>query len=123
MADNCDAACVKIIINSGLMAPIADELAEMVGKDHPLFVSARVLAAATRANYQAFNVAIEQGIMKRTEEPSTWKGCAQATQLIEWVGIANNGGTMPRGAADMMRAWTIEANKRTAALVSGRGIA
>jgi hypothetical protein len=118
--DICDPACQKIIINSGLMAPIADELAEMLGEEHPLFKPARILSFATRANYQAFTVAIDQGVITRADGPSEWKGCPEATQLMDWVALVNNGGTLPRGAANIMHAWTIEANRRTAALVSGR---
>lgn len=113
---------MKIIINSGLMAPVAELLAETVGEGHPLHQPARVLALATRATYHAYQVAIEQGIITRVTEPANWKGCAQATQLIEWVNSVNSGGTVARGAAELMRTWTLEANKRTAALVSGRTV-
>ena len=119
----------KIIINGRLMATNADLLAETVGADHSLFKSARVLASASRAMVQAYDEAVAEGIVALPSRPWGWKGCAQATQLMQWVEAAESGELIvgeadsinsTGWAARKMREWTIEANKRTAALVSGR---
>ena len=110
----------KIIINGRVMATNAALLAETLGHQHAMYGAAMVLAAASRAMVQAFDESAAEGITKLPERPWGWKGCAQATQLIEWVSMVNHGATLPRGAVDLMRSWTLEANVRTAALVSGR---
>jgi hypothetical protein len=121
MAGECDAACVKNIINTGLMAPIAELLAEALGTGSPLYRKARLLALATRANHQAFDEAVEHGLITLSAEPHGWDGCPQAVALITWVALCWYGSRLPNDAAELMYQWTDEAIKRTASIVAGRG--
>lgn len=122
MPELCDAACQKLIINSGLMAPIADLLALTVGKAHRICDPAEKLAAACRANYAASMVAIDHGIIARSETNEKWAGCPEATQLMAWINVYCDLGMsreQTTAAISTMTKWTDVANKRTAALVSG----
>ncbi len=108
----CDPACVKIIINGGLMAPLASELAGKVGGR--LRSAALELAAAARSLYTSYTVLVEQELIEPFSS-AAWSGCDQATLLTEW--IAGGAGD---DAADKMTAWASAMREITASLVSGQ---
>jgi len=85
MPENCDAACVKNIINTRLVAYIATNLAEATGEGHPLYRPARILAAASRAACEAYAVAIEEGTLTRAQGRSGWSGCDDAEFLSDAI--------------------------------------
>jgi hypothetical protein len=121
MPENCDPACVKNIINTRLIAYIATLLAETAGEGHPLFRPARILAAAARAACEAYAVAIEEGTLTHSRQPSGWNGCEDAEMLQRMVleiGDGSRGGYKHETARIV--ALTIRANTVTANLVRMR---
>ena len=124
MPENCDAACVKNIINTRLIAYIAALLAEAAGKSHKLYGPAKVLATASRAACEAYAVAIEEGTLVKTCEHSDWHGCDEASYLIQLVEDVRSGEWKPSDDAEYkLSEWADRAIRITKALVSGSGYA
>lgn len=113
----CDAACQKIIINSGFMAPIADLLAETVGESSPIYKPARLLAVASYAYVESWHALAARGLVEETEEKAEWHGCDEATQLMKWVRDDRREHDA-EAIVHQLNIWTHRANARTLALVS-----
>ncbi len=119
MPENCDASCVKNIINTRLVAYIARHLADVCQTSRsPLFEPARTLASASRAACEAYRVAAEEGTLRQLGQPSGWKGCEDAEFLIEIAQSVRDGKTYDGKAARIrIDALTDKANAVTARLV------
>lgn len=78
MAPPCDAACMKIIINTGFMAALAPVLATHTGY-HPIRAAATRLAEVAEA-YSKMLAAV--GVAINIE--GDWEGCEQAKKLMQW---------------------------------------
>jgi hypothetical protein len=84
---NCDAACQKIIINSGLMAPIARRLAAdlAVAEESAVLQEAlRSLAADADLLTDVYSFLTKRGVVTITE-PVRWSGCGAAETLVYWL--------------------------------------
>lgn len=122
MPENCDAACVKNIINTRLVAPIAALLAEQAGDGHPLYRPAKILAAASRAACEAYAVAIEEGALVRDGVEPRWRGCDEASYLLDRVADVRAGVVriVVSDVIEEIEGWTDAANAMTATLVRKR---
>lgn len=110
----CSPACVKNILNTGLIAPLATELADMLGGKAR--AAALSLAGAANSLSTAYVVLVRNGIIAPVDS-SSWVGCDQASLLSSWI---EGGGVLPQDAADTMAEWTGEMRQITASLVSGQ---
>lgn len=75
----CDAACIKIIINTGFMAALAPVLAKNTGFIQ-IRTAAEVLGVAAETHQQMLAAA---GLTAVAEEG--WGGCEQAQYLVRWI--------------------------------------
>lgn len=75
----CNAACIKIIINTGFMATLAPILAKNTGFIE-IRTAAEVLAVAADTHQRMLAAA---GLTAVAEEG--WGGCKQAQYLVRWI--------------------------------------
>ena len=126
----CDAACQKIIINSGLIAPIAELIATAAEKrgghqlgassEHRIRLQALVLSVASRAACTAYDVAIAQGTLTVAEGGDAWNGCDDAVYLMAIVDDLRNVREVSAEAIPKMEELTDRACRLTQHFVSAR---
>lgn len=89
MPNDCDPACQKIIINSGLVAISADLLAAGLPEGDPLAKAAIELRDASRALVDTYDYLTERGVMKTAKTKSKWNGCPEASEVMVMVVALN----------------------------------
>lgn len=99
----CDAACRKIIINTGFMATLAPMI------EGP---EAAALAAAARTHRDML-AALGYGLT-HPDESRDFGGCEQAQLLVAWIADPS------KADADTMNAWTAELWSQIAGLAAGK---
>lgn len=116
---DCNPACQKIIINSGLMAILSDWIAVTVGPDHALYRPATVLAHAARQLTTAWEFLADVGALVPTGDPAAWKGCEEAYELIKMVANHDASGVDVYAMVNRLEAMHADIIHSTQLLVSG----
>ena len=118
----CDAACQKIVINSGLVAIQADDLARTAGPKHPLFDAATLLASRAKAFYDTHRVLDAFGVITY-DEPAGWHGCDRAAEIEAWSTAYEKKINPALGQMEIglkLRDWAEEYRVATRALINGK---
>jgi hypothetical protein len=115
----CNPACQKIIINSGLMAPLAERLAErVVDTNVSLANELRDLAKDAHLLVTIHGQLMNGGLIQ-TQGEANWNGCEQAATLVAWSREEGSIGTA-RTAVALLQQWRAEIWTQIAALVSAK---
>jgi hypothetical protein len=95
---DCDAACVKIIINSGLVAPLADRLASSImAQRSTVLIDLRELAEDARTLVAIHESLVDHGVIPSVQ-PAVWDGCSDAETLTTWLTLG-----IPSTAAETIK--------------------
>lgn len=116
-------AC-KIIINGGLVEPLAEQLAN-VSKDEDVRSSASKLADAAHVFNAVVAVARVNGILHQEEaHEADFDGCNEAQLLLGWIARAkghldDSQSVTTTSMREQMHAWTANLYAETSKIVSG----
>lgn len=108
----------KIIINEGLIAIIAPNLADAIGVDHPAYESVIDLGKAAMMATEVYAHAQTMGVldaMYTKGDRAEWVGCEHATTLMGWYASTSRDSKMKSMAIE----WRREIIAHVAAFVNG----
>lgn len=105
----CDAACIKIIINTGFMAALAPVLAGQMASGSQTQNAARRLGEAARAHTDM------TAVLGLSGTPDGFEGCDQARKLVVWIR-----GLVALDADVLMDKWTADIWSAIADLAAGK---
>lgn len=110
MAPPCDAACMKIIINTGFMAILAPALSAHLKFGDPAAVAASKLGTAAKIHRDML-----QAVGVRPDATG-FTGCEQAKALVAW--LSGNKAAAPE--VKLIDKWTADVWASIAALAAGK---
>lgn len=120
---DCNPACVKILLNGGLIATTSEDLADLAtsrgGVYEVVAISARQLQRSAERLVRAHDFLVLHGGLQRTGE-ANWQGCEHASQIAAWsVSIATGTSHNVEAIAGKLREYRVMILEQTHALVSG----
>lgn len=127
---DCNPACVKIILNGGLMAPAAEQLVEQIERRYtnaysPIVKPALELARTARALVEMYTHAEKFGAIERVGE-FQFEGCEHAKKLMQWTRALMDGGDDLASVHDelsnapaLIRGWRRELIDSMSAIAAG----
>ena len=117
----CNPACMKIIINTGLVAHSTELLIASLGADDPLMAPARRLHAAASALLGSYQWLRSMNALadKANMTPDAWHGCGEAEVVVQIIEGRNATNFSVKNAIATLDSLRVNIVRALLALVSG----